>query len=365
MANLRLTFVIEGLGGGGAQRVLSILTAALVDLGQQVCVVTYADSSADVMPLDPRIQRYSAQLGGDSRHVLGAISGNLRRIVSIRRMVRRSRPDIVIAFVGTTNILTLLACAGLGVPVVISERNDPSRQSLGRVWDVLRRSLYRRATLVTANSSAAIDAMRDYVADARLRLVDNPLPLTNTSREPETDAPYVLAVGRLHRQKGFDVLLEGFANFDGEQGDWRLVVLGEGGERGALQQQAKSLGIEERVVFPGFVDPAPFYRGCSMFVLPSRFEGVSNALLEAMGFGCPAIVTSSQAGSLGLIVREPAVLVVPPEDSGALADAMRALAADPVAAEQRGKAARQSVGVLAPRRIARAWLDLFEEVQRR
>ena len=110
MPTLRLTFVIESLGGGGAQRVLALLTTALADLGQEVCVVTYAERGADRVTLDPRVMRRAADLGGESGNVFGAISMNIRRISGLRDLIRESRPDVVIAFVGTTNILTLLAC---------------------------------------------------------------------------------------------------------------------------------------------------------------------------------------------------------------------------------------------------------------
>ena len=361
MANLRLTFVIESLGGGGAQRVLSLLATELCDLGQQISVVTYTDDGPDMVELDPRVKRLSARLGGSSRHALGALSGNARRIVVLRAMVRRSRPDVVIAFVGTTNILTILACAGLGVPVVISERNDPARQSLGRAWDVLRRMLYRRAAVVTANSSGAIAAMRGYVPEVKLRHIPNPLPPRSDMWTPDADDPFVLAVGRLNRQKGFDVLLDAFALFAPRHEDWRLVILGEGPERDTLTRQAENLDLAGRVRLEGFVDPAPYYKGCRMFVLPSRFEGMPNALLEAMGHGCPTIATM---GALDPAQADTGARAVPPEDPQALADAMSALAADDVLARQLGSQARREVEALEPRKIAHAWLALCEEVVR-
>lgn len=355
MANLRLTFVIESLGGGGAQRVLSLLATELCDLGQQISVVTYADEGPGIVELDPRAERLSAHLGGPSRHALGALSANARRIAGLRSLVRRSRPDVVIAFVGTTNILTLLACIGLGVPVVISERNDPARQSLGRVWDLLRRTLYRKAALVTANSAGAVATMQSYVPAAKLRHIPNPLPPRQDPWTPDAGNPFVLAVGRLNSQKGFDVLLDAFALFAPQHKDWRLVILGEGPERDALTQQAERLGLAGRVRLEGFVDPAPYYQDCRMFVLPSRFEGMPNALLEAMGQGCPTISTmGATAGTRA----------VPPEDSQALADAMSALAADEELAHRLGSQARREVEALEPRKIARAWLAVCEELAR-
>ncbi len=363
MANLHLTFVIESLSGGGAQRVLSLLATELCNLDQQVSVVTYADNGPDAVILDPRVERLSARLGGASRHALSALLGNVRRIAGLRSMVRRTQPDIVIAFVGTTNILTILACIGLGVPVIISERNDPARQSLGRIWDVLRRTLYRKAALVTANSTGAVAAMQSYVPVAKLRHIPNLLPPHLDPWAPDAENPFVLAVGRLNRQKGFDVLLDAFALFAPRHKDWRLVILGEGPERESLTRRVDSLGLANRVRLEGFVDPALYYQRCRMFVLPSRFEGMPNALLEAMGHGCPTVATAGTiTGALDPVRGGAGTRAVPPEDPQALAEAMSELAADEDLAYKFGIQARREVEALEPQKIARAWLAICEEV---
>jgi GalNAc-alpha-(1->4)-GalNAc-alpha-(1->3)-diNAcBac-PP-undecaprenol alpha-1,4-N-acetyl-D-galactosaminyltransferase len=364
MPNLRLTFVIESLGGGGAQRVLALLTAALADLGQEVCVITYAERGPDRVILDPRVTRHAADLGGASGNILGAVTKNVRRITGLRNLIRFSRPDVVVSFVGTTNILTLLACSGLRVPVVISERNDPARQSLGWVWDVLRRVLYRRAAVVTANASGAVASMARYVPAEKLSRISNPLAVPADTNTPEADEPYVLAVGRLHPQKGFDVLLDAFAAFAIQYPKWKLVLLGEGPERERLAARAVALGIASRVRFAGFVDPAPFYRDCSMFVQSSRFEGSSNALLEAMAHACPIVVAAAPGTTPDFVRADETAHVVPVEDAPGLAVAMGALAADRVVAQQLGVAARQVVTELAPDLIAGVWLDMFNRLAR-
>lgn len=359
MPKLRLTFVIEGLGGGGAQRVLALLTAALADLGQQVCVIIYAQRGPDRVTLDPRVTRHAVDLGGPSGGVFDAVLKNIRRISGLRGLISDTRPDVVISFVGTTNILTVLACTGLRAPVVISERNDPARQSLGRAWDVLRRLLYRRAAVVTANTAAAVTAMSRYVPASKLSLVPNPLAVTNGINAPGAENPYVLAVGRLHPQKGFDVLLEAFALFSRAHPEWRLELLGEGPDLDRLAAQADALGIAEKVRFAGFVDPAPFYRGCAMFVQSSRFEGSSNALLEAMGHACPVVVTNTPGASPEFVRADVNARAVPVEDAEALAGAMADIASDPSAARQLGASARQAVSGLTPDQIAAVWLSIF------
>lgn len=356
---MRLTFVIEGLGGGGAQRVLALLSATMAARGHTVSVVTYGDPARDQIALDPRIERRSADLAGTSYGVLDAITGNLLRVRALRRMVRESRADVVIAFVGTTNILTILACAGLGLPVVISERNDPAHQSLGRAWDFLRRLTYRRARIVTANSPGALDALARYVPRSKLVHIPNPLVKPSSQNKPDSDDRFVLAVGRLHPQKGFDVLLDAFAVFAVDRPGWRLEVLGDGPERAALIAQAEVNGIADRIGFPGFTDPESHYCGCAMYVQSSRHEGTSNALLEAMGHGCAIVTTGRPGQPLDPVVDGDNARVVAPESADALAQAMSEMADDAELARRLGSAARAAVADLDPDRIADRWIDLF------
>ncbi len=360
MANLRLTFVIEGLGGGGAQRVLALLSGALADLGCDVCVVTYAGGSPARIALDPRVVHMGAELAGHSRNPIEALVANLKRVRVLRRLISESRPDAVIALVGTTNILTVLACARMGVPVVISERNDPAAQSLGRVWDMLRRRYYRRADLVTANSPGALDSLADYVPREKLAFVPNPLVPVDRARLPDTRSPVVLAVGRLVRQKGFDVLVEAFGEFARARPDWRLVILGEGPDRAMLEAKAAACGLSGRVSFEGFVDPADYYEACAMFVQSSRFEGTSNALLEAMGHACPCVVTAVPGGLPEWIGHDRNALFVPPVEPVELARAMSAVADDAKLANRLGGAARAAVADFSPDAVARVWLGLLE-----
>jgi glycosyltransferase involved in cell wall biosynthesis len=230
--------------------------------------------------------------------------------------------------------------------VVISERNDPARERLDRLWNGLRPLLYRHADLVTANSRHAVDWMRRYVPERKLRLIPNPLGAAYLSGDGSVLAArssrIMLSVGRLHRQKGHDLLLRAFAALPPALGAWRLVVAGEGEERGALAALAESLGVAGRVRFAGFVaDPRVLYREAALFVLASRYEGMSNALLEAMSQGLPAVVADTCPGSLELVADGVSGLVVPGGDPAALRDALARLARDEALRAALGRAARE------------------------
>lgn len=285
-----------------------------------------------------------------------------RMIPALRRVLRALPAPVIVAFVGETNLITLLAAAGLGRRVVISERNDPSRERLDRFWNGLRPLLYRRAYRVTANSRHALDWMRRYVPAHKLALVPNPLRLPEAAAEdaPAMGRDVLLAVGRLHRQKGHDVLLRAFAALPPRLAHWRLWIAGTGAEQDALKALAKRLGIAGRVCWLGFVDDVgDLYRRAALFVQPSRYEGMSNALLEAMGHGLPVIVTDSCPGALELVRNGQSGRVVASASPAALAVALVELIDAPDWCRALGAAARERVRPYRLGSVLAQWEDVL------
>ena len=349
--------VITDLDGGGAQRVLVSLAHRWVEAGLKVVVITLAGAGSDALRLDSRVRRIALDLPGQSTGFLDGLANNVRRIRALRRALRQSGARRVASFIGTTNVLTIVAAWGLGKRVVISERNDPSRQRLDGPWDILRRLVYGRADVVTANSRNAIDAMRAFVPEHKLAFVPNPVDVPIEAEPGEARERFVLAVGRLHPQKAYDVLLPAFARSQARLRDWRLVVLGDGARRAALAELASRLGIDDLVEWRGHVsDPVPWYRRAGVFVMPSRHEGTPNALLEAVACGAPAIVSDACEGALGLLEHERSCLVVPVGDAAALASALDRLIDDPALARRIADEARQRVWKAHdPSTVWRAW----------
>ena len=170
-----VTLVISDLGAGGAQRVVTNLANTWSARGIGVCVITLTQSEADFFSLHRNVGRVSISSSQDTRKRFGPIVSNLQQVANLRRALQKSKGPTVVAFVAATNVLTILATLGLGKRVIISERNDPSRQSNGRIWDMLRRGLYRRADLVTANSHGAVETLAAFVPRPKLAYVPNPL----------------------------------------------------------------------------------------------------------------------------------------------------------------------------------------------
>jgi glycosyltransferase involved in cell wall biosynthesis len=166
----------------------------------------------------------------------------------------------------------------------------------------------------------------------------------------QSDPPVVLAAGRLHRQKGFDVLLRAFATARAHL-NCRLIILGEGPDRKDLLALARALDIGNDVALPGFTgNPFAFMARAAVFVLPSRWEGFPNALVEAMACGTPVIAADCPSGPHDILAGGRFGRLVPPENVEALATALvEMLSARPDTQQARVRAQEFSVAAATSR----------------
>lgn len=356
MEAAELVFIISDLGSGGAQRVVTTLANAWAEKGRRLCVITLADETHDFFSLHPSIRRLVAGGMRDSRNPLEALWMNFQRIYRLRRCIRQSGAPIAVSLVGATNILAILASFGLGIRLAISERNDPARQSLGRMWDWLRRRFYRYADTVTANSRGVLETLSKFVPSEKLAYVPNPLAIPPGIENNNDRPPTILSVGRLHRQKAYDILLPAFAQAAIGHEEWQLQILGEGTLRDSLKKLADDLGIGQRAIWLGNAGSVfSFYRNADVFVLASRHEGMPNAMLEAMACGVPVIVTDASPGPLERIEDGVSGLVVPTENIQALADAIRRLIEDAELRRRLGSQAKERVSDCELSNAIRTW----------
>ncbi len=353
-----ILFLIADLGSGGAQQVLSQIANHWAASGRRIGVATFTDESDDFFALDDRIERMT--LGGiaDSGPLVDKLRNNYARVKAIRRALKQFGGHTAISFIAPMNVLLVTASCGLAYRTVISERNDPARQSYGRAWDTLRRHLYRRADLVTANSRGAIETLKAFVPSKKLAYLPNPLRTQPNPFPGDTTerAPIFLNVGRLHEQKAQDLLIRAFAEVHEQCPDWRLAILGEGDAREALEALASSLGVAHKVNLPGRIaDPFPHYWQAGVFVLPSRWEGFPNTLMEAMSCGLPAIVSDATPGPLEVVVDQETGRVVTAGDVDALAETMLHLSREPEERRRLGEAGQHRMAPFALDRVLEDW----------
>jgi GalNAc-alpha-(1->4)-GalNAc-alpha-(1->3)-diNAcBac-PP-undecaprenol alpha-1,4-N-acetyl-D-galactosaminyltransferase len=365
---MRVTFVIPVIASGGAEHALVILARRWAAAGREVTILTYDDGEcAPFYELDPRIRHVPTGIAGDSAGLVAAVGNNLRRARVLRREIRRGRPDVVVSFIDQTNVLTLLAAEGLGVPVVAVEQSDPHTFPMKPVWARLRLLTYaraRRIVLLSARDAAFFPPrLRGRVVVIPNPFVPPPAPAEDESGDGATRGPALIAVGRLHRDKGFDILLEAFALLRDEHPRWQLTVLGEGEERGRLEALRDGLRLGGRVSLPGRVkDPYTFLRRATLFALPSRAEGFPLALCEALACGLPAVCADCAGGVRDIIEDGVNGLLVPKEDAGSLARALGRLMSDEAERRRLALRAPEVVERFSPQKTFEAWESLLREV---
>jgi GalNAc-alpha-(1->4)-GalNAc-alpha-(1->3)-diNAcBac-PP-undecaprenol alpha-1,4-N-acetyl-D-galactosaminyltransferase len=360
----KLVFVIDSFGRGGSQRVATQLIQHWIEAGRRVRVISFQGPESDFFRVPAEATREVIGGTGVSRHLFSGAVANLRRVMRLRSAFRMSNAPIIVSFLTTTNILVILAAAGLDARVIVCERNDPQKQSFGAVWNWLRWLTYRHADLVTANSRGAVDALKAIAPSRCIAFAPNPLPPPQSDSVAQLTAPTVMTVGRLHPAKGPDVLLRAFALFREKYSGWRLAFVGDGPSGPELRDLAADLGIASAVDWIGEVDdPYPWLRAARIFALPSRHEGMPNSLLEAMACGLPCIVSDSSPGPMEVITDGESGIVAPVEDAAALASALDLLAGNQLLAANLGDAARRRIAEFAPNAALQIWDQMLERVR--
>jgi len=370
-----LCVFIYGLSAGGAQRRTLTLVRGFAERGHRVdLVVVNPDGPLrGELPAGVRL----VDLGAASP--LERVFRALRRRMNVRgletacsipllaRHLRRERPDVLLSAASHVNLVSVWAWRLARIPgrLVLRVSNDPlGNPELWPRWtrpvQAFQRWMARRVypsadAVIAVSSGVAADVARLIpLPRERIEVIDNPVvtrELLRKSRE-RVDHPWVapgapplvLGAGTLKRQKDFRTLIRAFARVRATRRG-HLVILGEGGQRGALEALVDELGLRADVALPGFVaNPWAWMALASVFVLSSAWEGLPGALIEAMACGCPVVSTDCPSGPAEILEHGSFGPLVPVGDAGALAEAIaKTLDAPPEPSWLRARASRFSV----------------------
>ncbi|MEW5992963.1 MAG: glycosyltransferase family 4 protein [Candidatus Zixiibacteriota bacterium] len=360
----RILLVVSSLAAGGAERIISELANAWAENGDAVAILTLSKQESDHYHIDFRVQRIVVDLIWDSNSLFQRISSNIRRGRALRSAVVEYRPDVVVSFIEQTNIRVLMALLGAGIPVVVSERIDPRQYSIGYLWETARRVMYPTASALVVQTESVRQWAKWLVPSSRIRVIENfvrslpPAPAWHAR-----DSGEILGVGRLVKQKGFDLLIQAYAMSGLHAEGVRLTILGEGPEREPLMRLAEELGVADRLNMPGVVsDPEAWMARCELFVLPSRFEGFPNVLIEAMAMGCPVIASDCRSGPSEIVHDKDNGLLTAPGDVAALASALRLLHSDGALRRKLAQAAARVRERFALQKIVFKWDRLISNL---
>jgi glycosyltransferase involved in cell wall biosynthesis len=331
----RVLFLINSLAGGGAERVMcTLLNASKAESDEfDISFATF----------DKVDERY-APPAWLTRKRFDCGESMPRSMLAAKTLMGELRPDVVLSFLSRANVANVAVAPFFGAKSIISERVNTSAHFSGArqrlVGGALVRLAYPRAARIIAVSAGVADDLADNFGAPRRKLVviENPVDLegirAKALEQPAIalDEPYVLAAGRLTKNKNFEMLIAAFARA-GAPG--KLVILGMGPDEAALRAQAAALGLADRVILPGFVaNPYPLMKRAHVFVLPSNAEGFPNGLVEAMAAGAPVISTNCASGPSEILaerargdvsglMRAPHGIVVPTDAADDMAEALR------------------------------------------
>lgn len=358
---MRVTMVISALSAGGAERVLASLANHWIEQGHAVTLITF-DNANPYYPLNDAVNLQQLNLPTSGLPRSRAFANTLQRIFRLRQSIKQSRPDLVISFLSKINVLTLLATRGMSIPVVVSERNNPDRQKLRTVWQFARRRLYALADRLVTPSQGILDCFSDRLR-ARGQVIPNPVDIPKGMRPRKPTAQGFIAVGRLVDQKGFDLLLHAYRNVASDFPEWPLKIRGDGHLRREIELLRDELGLKDKVSLPGCTEsPGTWVHEGEIFVLSSRYEGFANVLTEAMVAGLPIISFDCPFGPRDIITNGVDGILVSPEDTGQLAEAMATAIRDADLRHRLSQAALQNIRRFERSRVMRLWDKLAADL---
>jgi GalNAc-alpha-(1->4)-GalNAc-alpha-(1->3)-diNAcBac-PP-undecaprenol alpha-1,4-N-acetyl-D-galactosaminyltransferase len=385
----RITLVVTNIACGGIQRVSVWLAAGLLARGYSVSVITLAAEDTDFFELPLGVPRFSVGLRGRTPSAPWRLPGlMLRRQRRLRELIDFTEPDVVIARAPDAAVQTLFAMRGLAIPIVATEHGDKPVRQRARpgctwrnwLWYKLRRLAYRRAAKVVSVCHGVDQTFR-WLPTNRRSVIHNPYKpegqasAADSHSLPTAESPFILSIGRLSHEKGYDVLLQSFALVCERFPDWRLVIAGDGELSDVLPRRADELRLQKRVSFIGAVpNPAALLARAQLFALASRYEGFPNAHLEALAHGVPVVATEcpckppgwrdsdGAASGVSELVRHGVDgLLVPPNDPIAFAAALADLMGNEY---RRREMSRQAVSVrerFAPDKALDAWEQVIAQ----
>ena len=344
-----ILIVTGSLRRGGAERVISILSNELVKRGWTVHICTMLFSAIGYN-LDPRIDIIDLSRENKNQNI-----DTPRMIKSLRDTIKNLKPDAVVSFMLTINIVTWMATRGLRVRFIPSERNDPST-GRGKLKHWLSCKAYASSFKTVFQTERARSFYSKKIQQNGV-VIPNPV---NVDQERNSNPKHkIVSVGRLEIQKNRRLLIDAFSDVYKKHPEYTLDIYGEGSQEEELKQLIVELGLTSAVILHGNVnDVHRQIADAEMFVLSSDYEGLSNALLEAMMMGLPCITTDC-AGAAEAVEDGVDGIIIPIRDRKKMAEAMEELISDASLRNQFSKKAVEHSKRFKTDRVVDKWEELL------
>lgn len=350
---MKIVLIMGAFSYGGAERVMCNLANYLSNNKHEVTLVT----------LFKRDECY--ELSNKIKVINGLdFKKKFDSIFILRKIIKEIYPDIVLSFLTHINILTIISTLKLNIPVIISERNDPSIPYNNIIKRSLRRIFYRFAKGFVFQTNEAKNYFSNSIMNKSV-VIPNPLIIKKKLKTKDIEREdYIVTIGRLTEQKNQELLIRSFSSISKEFPSYKLKIYGEGHLRDRLLNLIKELKMEKSIFLMGTTeDIIDEIDKCKIFVLSSNFEGMPNSLMEAMAIGLPCISTDCNSGGPRFLIDNNVNgLLVPINNEKILSNSMRILMESDLKRETLGESAMEISKKLNPEVIYNQWEILLNTV---
>lgn len=346
------------MGFGGIERVLSILSKQWVDHGHSVTFIWLFDS--DTNPYD---FNYSGKIKMISASSLP--SGKIAFRIGLRRLVTPLHLDVIVSFNRWCNYIVSSTFL-YKIKTVISERGNLGINQTPFSERIRQRIFFPWADKMVFQSERARElGLKVFGVPLRkTQVIFNPLDSKCLQNSPsKMPSKNIVGMGRLTKEKGFDILIRAFSLIAYKHKTWHLFLYGDGNMKDELQQLCKDLQMDSQIHFPGFCNEVgSVYHATDIFVLPSYQEGFPNALLEAMSCGCACIASDCLFGPREMINDTQNGFLFPVGDIEACAEKLDLLITDESLRHRIGNRASEMRYGYQAGHIAKQWEEMFQRI---
>lgn len=361
---MKIGFLIKDLSSGGAERATVSLANYFALHSQDVEIITF-NGSDSFYPLEELVSVHTADLGEMEQSAsLKRLIGSVKRIFAIRKIVKQRNLDVLIGMSFAMTWYAVLATVFTGTKSVGTERSNPYRYKATKLNTFLRKLFYYFTDGYVFQTKRAAEFFGGK-RSSRDIIIPNAIfnETVYTLSPPAERKKIICAVGRLIKLKRFDLLIDAFSQIADRIPGYMLFIFGEGEEKDDLENQIEYLGLKDRVILAG-ADPqaVKFVNYASVFVLSSDFEGMPNALLEALAMGVPCVSTRCEMGPDELIEDGISGILTDVGSSEQLAEAMLEIIENPDLSRQLSENGRKLLKTHSIENISRIWLDYLSRI---
>ena len=364
---MKIIYLLASLGSGGAERVVSLLANKMCVDGHDIQIVCLKYNDV-YYTLHDNIKVVAA-----TEHA----SNRIMELFWLRKYILKEKPDVVIPFTEGVYCFTILALLGTGIPIIASERLDPTAMSPTR--KLLKRLLLPYADWLVVQTQSIKEYFPPKI-QMKTSIIYNPVreevfSLPRTSSLTPTPSPKgegsikceeklnrIISVARLYPQKNQKMMIEAFAKIADNFPEWQLVIYGEGPLRSSLELLVKSIQLEGRVLLPGRTEHViEELRKSKIFCLSSDYEGMSNSMIEAICVGLP-IVTTNVSGVSELVNDNKNGYVVECGDATHMSESLKKMMQDEALMKAYSYNSYKKRDTFRLSSIVEKWLSLVDDV---